>query len=58
MVTEPFPGFMLRQEQDGTFSVWQRLATGDHDRVGSADDYESAREIASSLHLLLQDAWT
>lgn len=55
--TEPFSGFTIRQDKDGIYTVYQRLTTGDHDVVGTAGSYEDAREIASSLHLLLMDAW-
>lgn len=57
IVTEPFPGFTIREEKDGTFGVYQRADDGSHERIGSADGYEDAREIASAYSLLLQDAW-
>ena len=59
MVTgEPCAGYTVSgPHPDGTFRVFVREATGDHLEIGSADDYESAREIALADQALMQDAW-
>lgn len=56
--TEPFSGYTISgPHDDGTFKVFTRDACGDHTEIGSADDYESAREIALADDLLMRDAW-
>lgn len=52
-IGEPFPGFTIQKHADGVFYVYQRTAEGDHERIGSADSYEDAREIASAYATLL-----
>lgn len=57
-VTEPCANYRISREADGVFTVSYRDANGDLFLVGTADDYESSREIALADSAFTQERWS